>query len=74
MKTTCKICKKKPSEHFHHLCYQSDANINGYIDSFHKDHAANLIDICEQCHKNIHDNNKRYRYVKTSIGMELIEL
>lgn len=74
IKYMCQICNKNGAEHIHHLCYQNEAGENGYIDSFHKDHAANLVSICEPCHHNIHANKLRYRFIKTSTGMELQQL
>lgn len=74
LKGMCEICKKAPAEHVHHLCYQQDAGDNGYIESFHKDHVANLVGICEPCHHEIHSNDTRMRFVKTSTGMELLQL
>ena len=74
IKHMCQFCKKKPADHVHHLCYQNEATENGYITSFHKNHAANLISVCESCHQNIHSTNKRYKFVKTSQGMELQQL
>tara|TARA_B100001250_G_C19112111_1_gene491551 strand:- start:247 stop:465 length:219 start_codon:yes stop_codon:yes gene_type:complete len=70
----CEICNNSNADHIHHLCYQNEANQNGYIESFHKDHAANLIGICEACHQEIHTKNLRYRLVKTTAGMELQQL
>ena len=74
VKHICQLCKSKIADHIHHLCYQKEAAENGYISSFHKDHKANLIGLCEECHHNIHANNARYRLVKTSEGMELCKL
>ena len=74
VKHMCQVCKDKPADHIHHLCYQNEAGANGYITSFHKDHAANLVGICESCHHDIHANNIRYKFVKTSHGMELHQL
>ena len=74
LKHTCQLCKSRAADHIHHLCYQKEAGDNGYISSFHKDHAANLIGLCEECHHDIHTNNERYRAVKTSEGMELFKL
>lgn len=74
VKHMCQICNDKPADHVHHLCYQNEAGDNGYISSFHKDHAANLIGICEECHHRLHANNIRYKFVKTSDGMELHQL
>ena len=51
----CELCKKDNATEIHHLQYQTDANENNYIgDSFNKNHKANLISICEECHDKIH--------------------
>ena len=56
-----------------YLQYQNDADkktgiING---TFHKDHVANLINICKECHTNIHRKELKYRKIKTTNGYEL---
>lgn len=57
IKGECELCGK-PSEEIHHLQEQHTANSeNGYIDGFHKNHAANLMALCEECHLKIHNNN-----------------
>ena len=40
------------------LQYQKNAKKeNAYIETFHKNHLANLINICEECHQKIHKTN-----------------
>ena len=62
----------------HHLQYQSQANEDGIIrnneSTFHKNHMANLVNICEQCHDKIHKKNKQYKKVKTTGGIILKEI
>jgi hypothetical protein len=36
---------------------QRDADANGFIGSFHKNHRANLLTVCESCHNEIHHSN-----------------
>ena len=50
----CEMCKMHIGEEVHHLQPQKEANANGFIDSFHKNHPANLMNICETCHNKIH--------------------
>lgn len=51
----CENCGRERATEVHHINHQADANKkNGYIDSFHKNHKANLVNLCEFCHKNIH--------------------
>jgi DNA mismatch repair protein MutS len=52
----------------HHLQFQKFANKeqNNYINgTFHKNHPANLINICEECHLKIHQSNNQKKIVKT---------
>jgi len=72
LKTFCEICKKEPGDHVHHLLYQKDANgdfISHEVNnSIHKNHCANLISICEQCHNDIHEKDIRYVKKQTTNG------
>ena len=67
IKDICELCKQKADD-IHHLQYQSDAAINQYIGSFHKNHPANLLSLCRQCHNAIHKKNLRYIKKKTNTG------
>jgi len=68
----CELCEESISSEVHHLNFQQFANNeNQYINSFHKNHIANLINICKECHDNIHKNNIVLRKTKTSEGYEL---
>lgn len=51
----CEICHSSMGEDVHHLREQKSANDKGFIDHFHKNHMANLINICEKCHKKEHE-------------------
>jgi hypothetical protein len=72
MKGVCEFCKKKMGSEIHHLQYQQNANDKDYIDSFHKDHAANLASICDACHHHIHSLGLVYEKKKTFEGYNLI--
>lgn len=58
----CKICGYFPKDeyhlplHVHHISEQAEANENNYIDHFHKNTRANLVVLCEKCHKAVHKN------------------
>ena len=67
----CEICKKKRGIDTHHLQHQKSANKNGFIGSFHKNHKANLMTLCKDCHNKIHDNDYEYVKVKTTTGYNL---
>jgi len=71
----CEMCKKNMGEEVHHLQHQEHANEDGFINSFHKNHKANLLTVCEECHDTLHNaehNNKVMVKKKTSKGMKLI--
>jgi DNA mismatch repair protein MutS len=68
----CELCQKAPASEVHHLQHQHQARIdNGYIDTFHKNHLANLLNICDKCHKSIHKNSTQHKVKKTSNKYEL---
>lgn len=55
----CEICKIELSEEVHHLQQQKEANADGYIGNFHKNHKANLLNVCEKCHNKIHSDKTK---------------
>ena len=69
LKGNCEVCKEKRATEVHHLAHQKNASkTNSYIGSFHKNHLANLVNICEDCHNKIHESGKQHRVVKTTKG------
>jgi hypothetical protein len=50
----CERCKKKKSTEVHHLQHQKDADKDGFIGEFHKNHMGNLISLCHDCHERLH--------------------
>jgi hypothetical protein len=79
--TICKICNKNKASETHHLQHQVNANKDGIITSnyddttlFHKNHPANLLTICEKCHKKIHNEKKQHVKKKTSNGVILLKI
>tara|TARA_B110000261_G_scaffold164464_1_gene214182 strand:- start:487 stop:3510 length:3024 start_codon:yes stop_codon:yes gene_type:complete len=71
----CEICIVNRATEVHHLQHQARADTeNGYISTFHKNHLANLINICEKCHTNIHRDNKEHRVKKTSNGYKIVPI
>ena len=52
--SVCEKCKVNMGEEIHHLQEQRNANEDGFIDGFHKNHVANLMSICQKCHDEIH--------------------
>ena len=74
IKGNCEICGKIASE-VHHLQHQENANKkNSYIDSFHKNHPANLVALCEECHQKIHKTDAQHKIVKTILGYKMLEI
>lgn len=57
----CEECKREFSTEVHHIAQQKDAQENGYIGSFHKNHVANLKSLCEKCHLKEHHCNLEER-------------
>jgi DNA mismatch repair protein MutS len=71
----CEMCNEERSTEVHHLSHQKNASAkNDYIDSFHKNHPANLVSICEKCHNKFHDsnNNVNHRVKKTTSGKTVV--
>jgi DNA mismatch repair protein MutS len=56
IKGMCEICKTKMGTEVHHLQQQKEADNDGFIGNFHKNHKANLVSICEECHDKMHNN------------------
>ena len=75
IKDICELCKINNGTEIHHLEYQKSAKSNNYIvnkdANFHKNHVANLINICQSCHLKIHKNNEKMSIRKTSDGYEM---
>jgi DNA mismatch repair protein MutS len=79
--TDCEICKKNKASEVHHLQHQKNASPenNNHIknknkQSFHKNHLANLINICEKCHNDIHKTDQEHKVVKTTDGYRIMPL
>jgi DNA mismatch repair protein MutS len=51
---TCAICNE-PVVDIHHIDEQKNADDDGYIGNFHKNHKSNLIPLCKKHHKMVHD-------------------
>lgn len=72
----CEHCGKHLADEVHHLQHQKHANANGFIEDsgFHKNHAANLISLCEKCHDLFHKTKTQHKKVKTAKGMVITEI
>jgi DNA mismatch repair protein MutS len=60
IKGICESCGEKCGEEVHHLLEQKYADKHGFIMSgnVHKNHEANLMVLCNECHKNMHNDVK----------------
>jgi len=60
----CEMCKTEIGEEIHHLSPQNSADDQGFIGSFHKNHPANLMSLCEKCHAKCHHTASNALIVK----------
>jgi DNA mismatch repair protein MutS len=74
----CEICNKELGSEIHHLFQQKDADEDGFIIQedggvIHKNHPANLMSVCEECHDNYHANEENMTLIrkKTSKGYKI---
>lgn len=72
LKSVCELCGGAGDE-VHHLQHQADADSQGFIGSTHKNHPANLLNVCEKCHDKLHNSGKQHRVAKTSTGYAIVE-
>ena len=72
LKGNCEFCNREGID-IHHLEPQEKADINNYIKTIHKNHPANLTNICKECHENFTKNKTIHRKTKTTSGYKLIE-
>jgi DNA mismatch repair protein MutS len=69
--TTCVICGAK-AEDVHHIAHQSSANARGFIGHVPVNHRHNLIPLCREHHREIHEGKLQVKgFVMTSSGLEL---
>lgn len=69
--TKCVICGDM-AEDVHHIKHKSLADEDGFIGHFHKNTKHNLIPLCKEHHKKIHEGKIRVDgFVMTSNGLEL---
>jgi len=76
----CQKCLVNPAVDVHHLIFQKEANNKGTIQktelglTFNKNNAANLVNLCQKCHDDIHKGKKIYKKTKTTKGTMLKEI
>lgn len=70
----CEICRENNAIATHHLQHQLSANPhNSFIaESFHKNHVANLVQICKTCHLALHDTEQEHKIALTLEGNYVI--
>jgi DNA mismatch repair protein MutS len=71
-KGRCSICDK-PSDDVHHIKEQHTADSNGFIGSSHKNALFNLINLCKECHIDVHNgiiDIKGYKQTTNGIILE----
>lgn len=81
IKGNCELCHKVADD-IHHLMHQKHSDKNGFINHIHKNHKANLMSLCKECHLKFHKtdsenefhDNAMYRKTKTSNGIVLKEI
>jgi len=71
IKGKCEMCGDDGVD-IHHLMPQNLANEDGFIGTIHKNHAANLMNICKDCHNKETKSNSKKRRTKTTKGMRLL--
>ena len=72
LKGNCEFCDREGVD-IHHLEPQEKAGINNYIKTFHKNHPANLTNICKECHAEFTKKKIIHRKTKTTDGYKLVE-
>ena len=72
IKGSCEFCGNEGRD-IHHLEPQEFADINNYIKSIHKNHPANLTNICVKCHKKYTKEKTIHKKTKTTAGYQLIK-
>jgi len=69
--TTCVICGAK-AEDVHHIAHQSSADARGFIGHVPVNHRHNLVPLCRDHHRQIHEGKLKVRgFVMTTKGLEL---
>ena len=72
----CEMCNKEMGQEVHHMQPQKEADEEGFIETsdsvFHKNHVANLMNICETCHDEHHRNETSMVRKKTTGGYKVM--
>jgi DNA mismatch repair protein MutS len=73
IKGVCEYCNENLCEEIHHIEPQKNADVNGFIDTFHKNHLGNLLSVCKNCHDKIHNDHLSLVKKKTTKGVIVVE-
>ena len=69
--SSCVICGR-PCDDIHHIKEQARANKDGFIEHINQNHKYNLVPLCKEHHKMVHDGTININgFVATSNGLEL---
>ena len=75
VRSLCEMCKKVLSTEVHHIEMQQNADKDGFIigTAIHKNHKANLMALCEDCHHKTHQTpGKVGMKKKTTSGYKIL--
>ena len=72
LKGKCEFCDEEGVD-IHHLEPQEKSDVNNYIKTIHKNHPANLTNVCKKCHMHFTLNKTIHKKVKTTKGYVLME-
>jgi len=71
IKGLCEYCSETTGEEVHHIDPQKNADKNGFLNTFHKNHPGNLLTVCKKCHDLLHETEGIMKKKKTTKGMLL---
>jgi DNA mismatch repair protein MutS len=60
----CELCKGTLATETHHIQEQAQSNPGGYIHGMYKHHPANLVGLCNRCHKLQHNGMEEKMTIK----------
>jgi DNA mismatch repair protein MutS len=69
----CEKCGVQISSEVHHLLQQKYADEDGFIGAYSKNHPANLMNVCEACHTDIHAGQSEWSRKKTTKGYQIMK-
>ena len=75
VRSLCELCQKALSTEIHHLEMQQNADEDGFIKgtAIHKNHKANLMALCEECHLKQHDVKNNNSTVEKRVIKKIIK-